>query len=81
MRGIFGSTTLILLNIAAGLVPIQLIGVIMATGTFWGLVFDAFVVKVKVTRTMVLLAVLTFVGVILVVNPAFILSYFGIEYS
>lgn len=53
----------------------------MATNCIWGLLFDAFVIGIHVTRTMIVLAFLATIGIILVVDPAFILTYFGVDYT
>ena len=68
------------MTVASSLIPIKLIGVLIATNTLWGLLFDAFVVGVKLTKTMIILAFCALIGVILVVNPSFILSYFGVKF-
>lgn len=81
LRGILGAIGFVCLTTSASLIPIKLIGVLMATNCLWGLLFDAFVVGTKVTKTMVMLAFLAFTGIILVVNPAFVLEYFGVDYS
>ena len=81
LRGMCGAFTFLCITVATVYIPIQLIAVLQATNTFWGLIFDTFVNRIKLTTTMVIMAFLTFIGVVFVVNPEFILSHFGIEYT
>ena len=81
LRGSIGSTNWLILTGGATLIPIKLVGVLMATNTFWGQVFDAFVVGIKITKAMILLVLTTFVGIVLVINPEVILVHFGVVYE
>ena len=81
LRGFIGSSNWLIITGGAVQIPIQLIGVLVATNTFWGQFFDAFISGIKITKTMIILVITTFFGIVLVVNPEFMLGYFGVVYE